>query len=95
MLSRYIFISLVSKIPLHRLLSMVRLRSAYRLLVRGEDWSCREAGMNVLVLSDDLDSSGEIAKGFALQESPHAANRLTDYLNHIPIGRTVSCEALP
>lgn len=60
-----------------------------RLLVRGEDWSCKEAGMNVLVLSEDLDSAGEISKGFALQESQHAANRLADYLNHVPTGRTV------
>ncbi|CAM9148503.1 unnamed protein product, partial [Sphacelaria rigidula] len=58
-----------------------------RLLVRGEDWSCKEAGMNVLVLSEDLDSAGEISKGFALQESPHAANRLADYLNDVPTGR--------
>lgn len=45
--------------------------------------------MNVLVLSEDLDSAGEISKGFALQESPHAANRLADYLNDVPTGRTV------
>lgn len=66
----------------------------YRLLVRGEDWSCKEAGVNVLVLSDGLDAAGEIAKEFALQESQHAANRLADYLNHIPMGRTVSYVAL-
>lgn len=60
-----------------------------RLLVRGEDFSCKEAGVNVLVLSESLDVGGEAAKSFALQESRHAANQLADYLNDVPVGRTV------
>lgn len=60
-----------------------------RLLVRGEDRSCKEAGMNVLVLTEALDAGDEVAKGFATHESLHAANRLADYLNSVPHGRTV------
>lgn len=61
-----------------------------RLLVRGQDWSCKEAGVNVLVLTEALDADGEVAKGFATHDSFHAANRLADYLNAVPEGRTVS-----
>lgn len=60
-----------------------------RLLVRGEDRSCKEPGVNVLVLTETLDAGGEDAKGFATHESLHAANRLADYLNDVPQGRTV------
>lgn len=60
-----------------------------RLLVRGEDRSCKEPGINVLVLTETLDAGDEIAKGFATHESLHAANRLADYLNSVPYGRTV------
>lgn len=61
-----------------------------RLLVRGQDWSCKEAGVNVLVLTEALDADGEVAKGFATHDSFDAANRLADYLNAVPKGRTVS-----
>ena len=60
-----------------------------RLLVRGEDRSCKEPGVNVLVLTETLDAGGDDAKGFATHESLHAANRLADYLNAVPQGRTV------
>eukprot|EP00752_Nemacystus_decipiens_P002251 g2132.t2 len=60
-----------------------------RLLVRGEDKSCKEPGINVLVLTETLDAGGDDAKGFATHESLHAANRLADYLNAVPPGRTV------
>ncbi|CAM9143892.1 unnamed protein product [Scytosiphon promiscuus] len=60
-----------------------------RLLVRGEDRSCKEPGINVLVLTENLDTGKEFAKGFATHESLHAANRLADYLNSVPYGRTV------
>lgn len=45
--------------------------------------------MNVLVLTEALDAGREVAKGFATHESLHAANRLADYLNAVPHGRTV------
>lgn len=60
-----------------------------RLLVRGEDRSCKEPGVNVLVLTETLDAGGDDARGFATHESLHAANRLADYLNAVPQGRTV------
>lgn len=63
-----------------------------RLLVRGEDKSCKEPGMNVLVLTEALDAGKEVAKGFATHESLHAANRFADYLNAVPHGRTVRLE---
>lgn len=62
----------------------------YRLLVRGEDWSCKEPGVNVLVLTENLGAGGEIAKGFHTQESRHAGHLLADYLHAVPHGRTVS-----
>lgn len=60
------------------------------MLVRGQDRSCKEPGVNVLVLTDALDAGGEIAKGFATHQSIHAANGLADYLSTVPHGRTVS-----
>lgn len=60
-----------------------------RLLVRGEDRSCKEPGMNVLVLTETLDAGGQVATAFATHESVHASNRLADYLNNVPRGRTV------
>lgn len=60
-----------------------------RLLVRGEDWSCKEAGINVLVLSEGLEASSEMTKVFPVHEFKTAANRLSDYLNAIPQGHTV------
>lgn len=66
-----------------------------RLLVRGEDRSCKEPGINVLVLTETLDAGDELAKGFATHESLHAANRLADYLNSLPYGRTVRIPCMP
>lgn len=64
--------------------------SPSRLLVRGEDWSCREAGVNVLVLTEGLEARGDLAKGFAIHQSGGASDRLADFLGSVPQGRTVS-----
>lgn len=45
--------------------------------------------MNVLVLTESLNAGREVAEGFSTQESLHSANRLADYLNAVPQGRTV------
>lgn len=45
--------------------------------------------MNVLVLTETLDAGGQVATAFATHESVHASNRLADYLNNVPQGRTV------
>lgn len=57
--------------------------------MRGEDWSCKEPGVNVLVLTEALDAEGQAAKGFDIRESLHATNHLADYINAVPQGRTV------
>ena len=57
--------------------------------MRGHDWSSKEPGVNVLVLTEMLDAGGQMAKGFDIRESLDATNRLADYINAVAQGRTV------
>lgn len=64
-----------------------------RMLVRGEDRSCNEPGVRVLVLTETLDAEDRVSKAFATHESSHAASALAEYLDAVPQGRTVSWKA--
>ncbi|CAM9550588.1 unnamed protein product, partial [Discosporangium mesarthrocarpum] len=60
-----------------------------RLLVRGEDLCMKEAGINVLLMDEDLIKAKEDSVCFATQRSRHDASQLAVFIKSLDLGETV------